>query len=91
MYAIGKGVPQDNAEAMRWTRQAAKQGLSKAIVFLAARKREILEIVEDKTLVMAMWPREGPHHDLVSVLPYLTPLNPILFVLAKIFERYGHP
>ena len=30
MYAIGKGIPQDNAEAERWYRKAADQGLADA-------------------------------------------------------------
>ena len=30
MYATGRGVPQDDAEAMRWYRLAAEQGLAAA-------------------------------------------------------------
>jgi TPR repeat protein len=30
MYRLGRGVPQDDAEAMRWYRKAAKQGNAQA-------------------------------------------------------------
>ncbi len=30
MYAYGRGVPQDDAEAVRWYRQAAEQGAAEA-------------------------------------------------------------
>ena len=34
MYATGKGVPQDNVEAVRWFRLAAEQGITEAQVYL---------------------------------------------------------
>ena len=34
MYAIGRGVPQDDAEAVRWYRLAADQGYVPALINL---------------------------------------------------------
>src|SRR5262245_56139273 len=36
MYALGQGVPQDAAEAVRWYRKAAVQGLAEAQFLLGA-------------------------------------------------------
>jgi TPR repeat protein len=39
MYADGQGVGQDDAEAVMWVRNAAKQGLAEAIVLCKAFRR----------------------------------------------------
>ena len=36
MYTNGQGVPQDDAEAVRWLRKAAEQGIAPAQIVLAS-------------------------------------------------------
>ncbi len=47
LYAHGRGVPQDNAEALRWYRLAAAQGLADAQFFLGFMYAEGLGVPQD--------------------------------------------
>ena len=46
-YADGLGVPQDNSEAVRWTRLAADQDLAEAQSHLASMYRQGVGVSED--------------------------------------------
>lgn len=47
MYSKGQGVPQDNAEAMKWVRKAAGQGLAEAQFYLGMRYSEGRGVPQD--------------------------------------------
>ena len=49
MYADGRGVPQDDAEAVRWWRLAAERGLAVAQYFLGAMYANGDGVPEDDT------------------------------------------
>ena len=47
MYANGKGVAEDGAEALKWHRKAAEQGIAAAQYFLAAAYRYVKGVPKD--------------------------------------------
>ncbi len=53
-YAIGRGVPQDYAEAVKWYRKAAEQGHAKAQTILGVMYRDDRGVPKDGVLAY-MW------------------------------------
>ena len=54
MYSNGKGVPQDNAEAVKWYRLAAEQGYDKAQNYLGIMFELGDGVLQDNTMAH-MW------------------------------------
>ena len=54
MYAVGRGVPQDDAEAVRWYRLAANQGFTAAQVNLGMMYAQGRGVSQDR-VAAHMW------------------------------------
>ena len=55
MYAVGHGVPQDYAEAVRWLRKAADQGLAQAQHDLGVMYANGQGVLQDYVEAHAWW------------------------------------
>ena len=54
-YAGGVGVPEDDAEAVKWLRMAAEQGHTKAQYFLGASYAQGVRVPEDDVTAYMWW------------------------------------